>query len=372
MPTKKIIFQFIGNWEEVKPFYVEAITTGFTTFLVADKDHVEKIRQLGKVELINPAIESKPDFIFLDLGKKSENSNEYSNFLINKEKKCVMVSVVSKEDETKVINIANGESEIIIVDAEDWRVIPFENLIAEFQKTPSLLVSKVKDLEEARLFAETLEKGVDGIFISIDGKKIPAGDFNFNEWKQFSSASENIKMVLVKITNIKEIGSGDRVCVDTISMLNQGEGMLIGNQARGFFLLHGEIADTEFVNSRPFRVNAGAVHSYVLNPGNKTNYLSELNSGKEVLLVDWKGNTRITTVGRAKIETRPMILVEAEGEGESISAVIQNAETICLVDKNGKQISVSNLEVGDEVIAHVTSSKGRHFGKDIEEKIIEK
>ena len=100
--------------------------------------------------------------------------------------------------------------------------------------------------------------------------------------------------------------------------------------------------------------------------------LSELNSGTEVLIVDWNGNTRKTTVGRAKIETRPMILIEAEGGGEVISAVIQNAETICLVDKNGKQISISKLKIGDEVMAHVTSSKGRHFGKDIEEKIIEK
>jgi 3-dehydroquinate synthase II len=372
MPGKKIVFQFLGSWDEVKPFYVEAITTGFTTFLVVEKDHVEKIRQLGKVEIISPAAETNPDIFFLNLGKTSETSQECSQFLEKKEKKCVTVSVVSKEDEAKVVTIAKSGSDLIIVDAEDWRVIPFENLIAEFQKTPSLLVSKVKDLEEAKLFAETLEKGVDGMFISIDGSKVSPGDFDFNEWKHFSSTSATLKMALVTITNIKEIGSGDRVCVDTISMLNQGEGMLIGNQAKGFFLLHGEIADTEFVNSRPFRVNAGAVHSYVLNPGNKTNYLSELKSGKEVLLVDWNGNTRITTVGRAKIETRPMILIEAECEGEAISAVIQNAETICLVDKNGKQISISNLKIGDEVVAHISGSKGRHFGKDIEEKIIEK
>ena len=148
--------------------------------------------------------------------------------------------------------------------------------------------------------------------------------------------------------------------------------MLVGNHARGFFLVHGEIADTEFVNARPFRVNAGAVHSYTLRAGNKTAYLSELKSGESVMIVDWEGHTRVTRVGRVKIETRPMLLVEATSGDETISAIIQNAETICLVNEDGKQTSVSKLQVGDKVMAHLTGERGRHFGKNIEENIIEK
>lgn len=56
----------------------------------------------------------------------------------------------------------------------------------------------------------------------------------------------------------------------------------------------------------------GPVHAYVSVPGGKTCYLSELKSGKEVIVVDQSGNQRTAVVGRVKIETRPLILVEAK------------------------------------------------------------
>lgn len=65
--------------------------------------------------------------------------------------------------------------------------------------------------------------------------------------------------------------------------------------------------ESQYINSRPFRVNAGAVHAYVQAPGNKTAYLSELKSGSEVLVVDAAGRARTAVVGRCKIETRPMV-----------------------------------------------------------------
>ena len=69
--------------------------------------------------------------------------------------------------------------------------------------------------------------------------------------------------------------------------------------------------ESEYVASRPFRVNAGPVHAYVMTPGNKTKYLSELETGDEVLTVDQEGTTKIAIVGRVKIEKRPLMLVEA-------------------------------------------------------------
>ena len=56
----------------------------------------------------------------------------------------------------------------------------------------------------------------------------------------------------------------------------------------------------------------GPVHAYVAVPGGKTSYLSELKAGKEVTVVDQKGQQRTAIVGRVKIETRPLILVEAK------------------------------------------------------------
>lgn len=56
----------------------------------------------------------------------------------------------------------------------------------------------------------------------------------------------------------------------------------------------------------------GPVHAYVAVPGGKTCYLSELKAGKEVIVVDQNGSQRSAIVGRVKIETRPLILVEGK------------------------------------------------------------
>ena len=55
------------------------------------------------------------------------------------------------------------------------------------------------------------------------------------------------------------------------------------------------------------------VHAYVALPGGRTGYLSELRSGSEVLVADAGGRTRTALVGRAKIERRPLLLVEVSG-----------------------------------------------------------
>ena len=47
------------------------------------------------------------------------------------------------------------------------------------------------------------------------------------------------------------------------SLMVPGEGMLVGNFARALFLVHSECAESSYIASRPFRVNAGAVHAYV-------------------------------------------------------------------------------------------------------------
>ncbi|MBN2150537.1 MAG: 3-dehydroquinate synthase II [Candidatus Lokiarchaeota archaeon] len=372
MKEKRVIFEVTGSWAAAKPVYVEAITAGFTTFVVREAGDARNLRGLGKVEIISPLPEAEPDYLLLDAVPSSPGKPQLDAFFSSPLKKCVHLSLGSKGDEELVVDIAGKGAGMVIVDATDWRVIPLENLIAELQKRSTLLAGHVEGVDEARLFFETLQVGVDGVFHVIDAAGGKAAGFDFGPWKRLVSSTESIPIGTATITRIEDVGSGDRVCVDTISMLEQGEGMLVGNHARGFFLVHGEVSDTEFVNARPFRVNAGAVHSYTLRAGNKTAYLSELKAGEPVMVVDWKGHTRVTRVGRAKIETRPMLLVEGEVGGETISAVLQNAETICLVDETGNQRSISKLKVGDKVKAFVTGEKGRHFGKNIEEKVIEK
>ena len=76
-------------------------------------------------------------------------------------------------------------------------------------------------------------------------------------------------------------------------------------------------------------------------------------------------------MGRNKIEKRPMILIEAEAEGIQVSLVLQNAETIRLVNPEGKAVSISNLKKGDKVLARIEKG-GRHFGMKVEETLVER
>ena len=141
--------------------------------------------------------------------------------------------------------------------------------------------------------------------------------------------------------------------------------------SRGLFFVHGETADSPYVASRPFRVNAGAVHAYVRAPDGDTKYLSELSSGDEVLVVDTDGNTRTAVVGRVKIERRPMFSVEAEtDDGDRVETLLQNAETIKIATADGRR-AVTDLAAGDELLLYY-DDVARHFGEAVEESIIEK
>jgi len=64
--------------------------------------------------------------------------------------------------------------------------------------------------------------------------------------------------------------------------------------------------------------------------------------------------------------------VEAETEGKKIKTILQNAETIRLVTAKGSK-PVTELKPGDEVLAHIATSGGRHFGVAVpDETVIER
>jgi 3-dehydroquinate synthase II len=156
-------------------------------------------------------------------------------------------------------------------------------------------------------------------------------------------------------------------------MLNRGEGMLIGSRANFLFLVHNESVGSSFTSPRPFRVNAGAVHCYTLAPDGTTKYLSELETGVEILVLDSKGNARRAAIGRCKIEKRPMLMIKAKVGDEIGGIIAQDAETIRFVKPNGQLVSVTHLKKGDSVIVHSKAATGRHFGMEVsDEYILEK
>jgi 3-dehydroquinate synthase class II len=79
----------------------------------------------------------------------------------------------------------------------------------------------------------------------------------------------------------------------------------------------------------------GPVHAYVGMAGGVTSYLSELHTGSQVMVVNAQGQSRTVLVGRVKIESRPLLLVEAEVEGQRHSVLLQNSENVCLVTPGG-------------------------------------
>jgi 3-dehydroquinate synthase II len=275
---------------------------------------------------------------------------------------CVYAELKDPSDQDAVLDLA-GRCGTVILGTSDWTIIPLENMIARFRDTGTRIFACASDVEEAMTYITTLEKGVDGIVIDVaDGAAVRA-------FADLKLSSADVELVTLEVTAVRPIGMGDRVCVDTVSMMRPGEGMLIGSAASCLFLIQSESEDNGYVNARPFRVNAGAVHAYVHGPDGRTRYLSELKSGEEVVLVDSHGSTRASSVGRCKIERRPMLIIEAT-DGESVhSTIVQNAETVRLVGPAGS-ISVADIGPGDEVYARLESG-GRHFGMKIDETIRE-
>jgi 3-dehydroquinate synthase II len=91
-----------------------------------------------------------------------------------------------------------------------------------------------------------------------------------------------------------------------------------------------------------------------------------------VWIVNKEGIARSAVVGRSKIETRPLRLIRAEIDGEIGTVILQNAETIRLISKDGKLLSVTEVKVGDEVLGYAKQAEGRHFGMEVDEFIVEK
>ncbi|MFB0524919.1 MAG: 3-dehydroquinate synthase II, partial [Phycisphaerae bacterium] len=271
------------------------------------------------------------------------------------------IDIAGKVDEDKAAAVP--AEKIVVLRMLDWTIIPIENLLARRGKN---IMVQVENSEQAKLMTEILEKGVDGVVLNTK---------DVNEIKKTAEIihgiSEKVALVTATITGTKQLGMGDRACLDTCTQMTIGEGMLVGNTAAGFFLVHSESVDNPYVASRPFRVNAGAVHAYTLAPGGKTKYLADLKAGDEVLLVDFQGKSQTAYLGRNKIEKRPMMLIEAEAQGQPISLVMQNAETIRLVSPEGKPVSITTLKPGDKVLGHIEKA-GRHFGMQVDETLIER
>lgn len=351
-------------WEKRKEFITGSLEAGIEAVIVPNED-VEKTRQLGNIKIISNSKEA--DLLF----GEASTVKEVEEFIAKsqEEKDSVLSVEISGKDLEEAAIKAGDRVDFLIIIAEDWKVIPLENIIAELQDSKAKIIAGVKSAQEAKTAVETLEVGADGVLLNPKEK-------GFEEIRKTCEileelGKEKFNLVTGKVTKTKPVGMGDRVCVDTTSLMKIGEGMLVGSQSHGLFLVHSETLESEYVEPRPFRVNAGAVHAYIQIPGGRTKYLSEIESGDEVLIVNSEGEASNATVGRVKIERRPLMLIIAKHEGQEIKTILQNAETINLVDENGEPVSVSEIEVGDKILINLQEG-GRHFGAKVDETLVER
>jgi len=341
-------------------------TSEFTSTFMVDPKDIEIARENGAEIIVSTS--DAGDILLVD-------SHENLKTTKRKGKKvCVFISVKNKGDEKEIISATESSADYVIAACPDWKVIPLENLIAAIHGKTKLM-ALASTIEEGRTALETLEIGVDGIVADLTDP----GEIEkiYNIIKEVKTrafeieSSERIPLLSAEISTVKQLGSGARVCIDTCDLMKEGEGMLVGCQSSGLFLVEAEVHETPFVAPRPFRVNAGSIALYVLSSGGKTRYLSELKAGDEVLIVDREGRNRTTNICRVKIEWRPLLLVEAKCQGKTIKTILQNAETIRVVTEEGSK-SVSELKPGDKVLVRLEEG-GRHFGTLVkEERVIER
>ena len=314
-------------------------------------------KSLGKTKVQTVFTSQNADYVILDkpTAKKPKGKKVGRRF-----------NVSSNKDIENILDSAKKGLDFVIIEVKDWKIIPLENIIAKLHKMHTKIFSIARNAKEARKMFSILDVGVDGVIFNT-------GSMNEVREALVYLGSKSFELSTAKILEIQEVGDGERVCVDTASMLNRGEGMLIGSRANFLFLVHNESVGSSFTSPRPFRVNAGAVHCYTLAPDGTTKYLSELETGVEILVLDSKGNARRAAIGRCKIEKRPMLMIKAKVGDEIGGIIAQDAETIRFVKSNGQLVSVTHLKKGDSVLVHSKPATGRHFGMEVsDEYILEK
>ena len=269
-----------------------------------------------------------------------------------------------------------GSVEWILLDLGEWKMIPIENIIAACDGGPTKVAARISSAEQVLGAAFALEIGVDALLVDENTlstaliAKSQRGEVATETRDEIST--NEIELSNLEVIEVREGGVGDRVCVDLTSMLEQEEGMIVGSSSKSMVLVHGETVESEFVPTRPFRVNAGAAHSYIMMADGTTSYLSELKMGDEVLVVNSNGDSRNCVVGRVKIEKRPFILFRWKNENYNEAGVLlQQAETVRLISESRGLVSVTELVPGMKLLGW-NGGAGRHVGQTISAEVDEK
>ncbi|MCW7548146.1 3-dehydroquinate synthase II [Photorhabdus sp. APURE] len=249
--------------------------------------------------------------------------------------------------------------------------IPLELVIASLQSTGTILLKEISnpdDVDDAIVSYGVMEYGAEGVIFSPNKHDVMS---DFIDRLSYNK-KESLQLQVGIITESRPVGMGYRACIDTSTLFSENEGMLVGSTSQGALLCCPEVFFLPYMELRPFRINAGAIHAYVYNFNNRTDYMSELKAGSSVMAVNSKGEVRHITVGRVKIEQRPLRLIEAEFPGNKrVNVLMQDDWHVRIFSSEAKPLNISELKPGDKVLGYITEP-GRHVGIKINESIIEK
>ena len=277
-----------------------------------------------------------------------------------------------------------GLAQWLLLDCVDWTMIPLENLVAAAHGSGTKIAASIHEESQLQGATFALQSGVDALLLDDEENLWDAAQILAAERLALSSGAvaesevqqNGVNLVPLEILSVTPGGMGDRVCIDLVQNMELGEGLLIGSSAAALCLVHAETIESDFVPPRPFRVNAGPVHSYVLLADGSTRYLSELKAGDEVLVTSVAGS-RAVAVGRLKIEPRPLLLARFRSEDGSNGSIVegqiflQQAETVRLVGVSTETPSITHIQAGEFVLGSVGGA-GRHLGRPIGSEVEER
>jgi len=259
----------------------------------------------------------------------------------------------------------------LLLQLKDVTNIPLELAIATLQGTSTSLVRVISDPHDvngAILSLGVMESGPDCVMFS------PRTTGALDDFLERLGNSRTGKVLLSTGTVLRTspAGMGYRSCVDLVTMFAKTEGMLVGSTSYGGLLCCPEVFPMPYMDLRPFRINAGAIHSYIYGPAGRTNYLSELRAGTPAMVVGLDGSTRNSRVGRVKTEVRPLRLIEVGfGEDAVLNLFLQDDWHVRIYSERGQPICLSDLKPGDRVLGHL-GKPGRHVGICVDETIFER
>ena len=262
----------------------------------------------------------------------------------------------------------------VLVRCSDWAMIPLENLVAAASGSGTKLAAAISREIDLNGAAFALQHGVDAVLLPPES----GSEDLWTAARDLSTPSDSgdieppsSELSTATVTSIESGGVGERACVDLIERLSPGEGMAVGSSSSSLCLVHGETLPSEYVPSRPFRVNAGAVHAYALMADGSTKYLSELQSGDDIAVVSRDGSQRTAVIGRLKIERRPFLAVRFLCGSTEGQIMVQQAETVRLVSPRGEAVPVTELGIGEEILVRLDSSM-RHIGQAVTGEVSER